>query len=811
MYGIKYRTAYRRTSDKLTTIDILKKDYVGAITDLEPTDSPFTITSNGDIGNIYYPTIGSGATISVYATPLTLLELFTDDPQLFKVKAYDGESGTNLFWQGFVTAEIYSENYSYSSQLATPITISCTDGMRLLENIKYKTSLDAFYLGNVTLKQVFANILAKLNLSFTNIYTSNDIIIDDGGAGLTNPFLNIKVTQENYIDESEEAMSCRDVLNSIFGSLGLVMRFRADRIYIIDPINLHDAGKGRVYNTATYSDDGPVSLGGYLDISQDQIKWFETDAQLDMHPSVSEVIVKYDPYNYNKGIYDFSDLANLSDVGSWVDMDSYYVNTDVVYDGWTFTGTDYMSVGVKELETASPEYVLYLTDSHTVAKYTFPYSNITQDENQVLKVSMDVYVQTKLDSVNIYSDENNKDVYSINIPISIKVGNQYYKGVNSWATGATGNYRQPLTVREENIGLMAYTKSRINNKWTSASMFIPLKESIEGNLLSGNISIEILDNLTTQPDFDIIFGSHQFEPWTEPCFNITSPAGNYTHNGTTIAVEKSNNDSVRITIQGFSNIIGIPIDRTLFDGAVLDIDSTRALADVIGGIWIDNLGHQHGYGSDLAHTYFTPISYVASSDTLTFNVVTSGTPYFTDNYNHIDTCIMTEFIFNYDYKSAVVLIKNIKIEIVDANTHVNIGNDGVEEKGINSINLTGKSNLPINCQHGIGTFGASRGSFKSITPGTNITGLYREGDETTYSAAKLLIQSVGSQYHSSRIKLSGVLDVKDFMLGVDLKLIQDSNYLPEKSFYIVGSTYNDRDESSQVEMIELVATRDNIS
>ena len=68
-----------------------------------------------------------------------------------------------------------------------------------------------------------------------------------------------------------------------------------------------------------------------------------------------------------------------------------------------------------------------------------------------------------------------------------------------------------------------------------------------------------------------------------------------------------------------------------------------------------------------------------------------------------------------------------------------------------------------------------------------------------------------SQYQNSRYRLSGVLNVVDYGLTLDMKLIQDLTHLPDKSFYIVSNTYNDRKESTSVVMVELTDTREDIA
>lgn len=161
MYGVKYRIQYKRRSNNTSTIDILKRDYLGGITTLLGNDNPLEITYEGDYNNIFQPSVGSGAVIRVLAEPLSLTELFTSDPQQFVVKCYNGASGSNLFWQGFVSTSIYSEDYSSSQPV--PIEIQCSDGIRVLEYYSYKPveSGTTLYSGSASILEVLRNIQVK--------------------------------------------------------------------------------------------------------------------------------------------------------------------------------------------------------------------------------------------------------------------------------------------------------------------------------------------------------------------------------------------------------------------------------------------------------------------------------------------------------------------------------------------------------------------------------------------------------------------------------------------------------------------------
>lgn len=693
-YEVKYRIEYLRKSGGQTTIDILERDYVGAITDLKACSDPLQIPLSGDSSNIYKPTIGSGCTINVMVTPLTMDDLYTNDPQKFIVKIYDGASedssgAPNLVWQGFINAEIFSESYSTPLSLKGRFSISCNDGMVLLDKIKYKTAADAYYLGTVNVSSIFNNILEKLSIDFTNIYTSNDLTIKPAPSPATNPFLYLQLANENFVDENGVPMSCRQVLDSIVSGLGMVLFFKSNDIYIIDPINLHTVSKGKSYLRSDFTEVGQVDIGGYLDISAGDINWYETGSQRDIFPQVDQVILKYDPFTFDKYEYDFSKRENWSEVGSFNDVGTYWLNETIEFLGWTneYDESAYTphTIGTQEdlanVITGSPDYALNLYNNGSKLRYNLPdFHSVTQDQNLAIRVSFDVWVQTNSNDLNIWAGNAAAHIINaIKIPVRVSVGNQHWRGGTSWTTVDDPEAYQPLLVIEEGVLPVYpnYANSVINDKWVKGTMLVPLCQNIETVLLSGNISIEIYDSLR-----DLFFVNQVLPPE-----------------------------------------------------------------------------------------------------------------------------VNTPFVYH-------VLLKNMLIEMVDVNTGKVVVNEGVNFRAFVSTNLTGKEEFTIDTTCGTGTYGSSKAAFKSdqITPaGTNITGLYR-GDETTvFDTAKLILQSFISQYKRPRFVLNGKLNVVDQLLDIKLKLIQDTNHLPGKSFYIVSGVYQDREECMAVEMLELTTVRETLA
>lgn len=817
-HGVKYRIQYYRLrSGGLTTIDILQRSYVGAITTLLGGASPFESSFEGNPNNIYESTMGSGAIINIVnTTPLSLLEFYTADPQEWKVQVWDGVTDTDsdassdgggvLRWQGFISPEIFSEGYS--NPIASEMSVQCQDGMALLDKIAYKST--DLYTGKQTKGQIISNVLSKLELSFNVVITSNDIQVTDTN---TNLFTDLELFNENFLDEGDEPKTCRWVLDSIIGGLGLVMFFRGDTIFVIDPINLHDTSKGKSYNPHTWGSEAAYAVGGYLDISNQDINWGKTGSMLDIVPAYSEVFVKYDPYNFTELTYQFSDEANWTADGTFVDQGGEYeLNSTIDYKDWVVDSSSDMQIAMRETAYSAPEYVLQLADSKGEASYEFIRAVVTEDQKLCLRVHAQIYVNTKLDSANIFSQSTGHTITRLILPMTVKVGTQYWKGGTDWDSSedsAGTDKWQPWWIVGSDLWA-DYLSSTINDKWVDAYIDIPLW-NYEGDLLEGDVIVQLLD--------DMSYFNDQILPATEPFFTApTTEAKTNTFGATGVSWARVTDSIIEVTITGLTTYLGVEDRRRLLDGAVKDVGTTVPSGTFVSITWHDASHSPTTVTSTVAETTFALMSYDEGTDVLIFRIETSGTPYFGVGYDHIDSGYITNVVYDYDYLAVRAFLKDLKLEIVNAQSRQNIGNNGVESKGVLSTNLTGKDPFTINTYCGIGPYGCSRGAFKSDKiqdvygdSGVNIPGLYRGVNSTLYSTSQLILQSFMSQYKQPREKLIGQLNVFDQGVDIRTKLLKDTNHRPGKAFYIYKATYKDREEMMDIEAVEVTDTRETVA
>jgi len=536
-YGIRHQIFYYRKSGGETYINILEKSYTGSVSQLLAADDVLTIDYDGNIDNIYKPTLGSGATIKIVATPLSMQHLFTVDAQKYIVRIYNRvENVSYMIWQGFINTDIYNESYSTPSSLRSIVTIHCNDGMSVLEDIPYTQTVGGSnYTGFSLIKDVMDDIFSKLEITFTDIISYTNIRYIDSADESINPLEYLAVNNENYYDEDGEAMSCRDVLESIYGGLGLVMSFKGDIIYIIDPVGLNISTTECIgYSISPSFFYLPTVITNYtktLDISNDDIDWYETGQELDITQLFNKIKITYSPYSFIDSGYDFNgedNAGNLTSYGSYTNNGiTYNIYIGVTMADWVLSG----GATFEGIEETAPDeedidfYIKQTVGGSGTFTYAFPFSNIKQDDSLMLELSMDVYVNTKHVSNIIDPAETGTDISSMYLTdIKIKVGSQWYI-MESTATGywsdTEGSCR--ILVRQIDATKTPYRtythgswfsflgynithyyyptdESLINDSWITSYLYIPLKENdLSSALIEGSISITLGGGIVADP------------------------------------------------------------------------------------------------------------------------------------------------------------------------------------------------------------------------------------------------------------------------------------------------------------------------
>ena len=144
----------------LWRVEIAERGYAGSSEEMTfAGDEPIIITWEARGDEFYAPVKASEATINILCKDnFHYLSLFTSDARQFRVSIF--RSGA-LYWRGFVTADLYSENFT-----APPytVTIKAVDGFNLLESYIFKDLMSIGTSGRLSLWNLTTRCLDLLEL-----------------------------------------------------------------------------------------------------------------------------------------------------------------------------------------------------------------------------------------------------------------------------------------------------------------------------------------------------------------------------------------------------------------------------------------------------------------------------------------------------------------------------------------------------------------------------------------------------------------------------------------------------------------------
>ena len=338
---------------------------------------PFSITMNDS--DIYSTVTGSGMDITLLSEyPLQYLDLYAVEMFTYKVRLF---RASELIWVGWLDTEMYEEPYGEAYNY--PVTFTANDGMALLSRLKYiKESDYGFKYGLDRAMYVIFDILDRLALEYNGIYVSTSHELMQRGVATPmesyeNTLHKIYVDNENYLDELEEPMDMRAVLEEILKPLGLKLRINPSNasVYIYD---YHLLARGDDMTFKKYALTGQF-LGDVVltqasitkDISTD-LGCNTTDATMTYTNPINKQTINYSPYRLielMKQEFNEEDFCNPSDTdcdnyigyeqhgcaqaeGSWVEW-HYHENPDLVAIGPASGNPPYFTQKVLGVQTGT--------------------------------------------------------------------------------------------------------------------------------------------------------------------------------------------------------------------------------------------------------------------------------------------------------------------------------------------------------------------------------------------------------------------------------------------------------------------------
>lgn len=218
MYNTKYQIFFRSVNNELFQIQIKENGYNGSVTELIGGVSPFLINYDSESEFLYNPLRFAGATLKVVGSDY-LQSLFSTNYQQYKVNLLD--KSNKILWTGYITPELYSQEYS---NFSFELEIECISALSTLEYFKFEKKTET-----ISLFQLIKDAINKANGDYSNIY-----IPITYGTSTTNILNEMIISSNNFIDEDGECMTYKNILEEICKFLGWTMTERNGDIYFID-------------------------------------------------------------------------------------------------------------------------------------------------------------------------------------------------------------------------------------------------------------------------------------------------------------------------------------------------------------------------------------------------------------------------------------------------------------------------------------------------------------------------------------------------------------------------------------------------
>lgn len=220
MYNLKYTIPFIDIDGNNYTIQILEKDGTNSPVELTGGTPAFTVDIN-DEDFLYTPTRFSGATLKVVGSNY-LQSLFSTDYQKFKVNLV---KGSVILWTGFITPEMYSQDYDNS---IFDLDIECISALSSLEYIDFKSEAVT-----ISLLDLIKKCITESNGSYSGIYIPNVY---------TEPLADLTISCGNFIDEDGKPENLKTCLEELCKFLNWTVIEYNGNVYFID-VDYIKAGK----------------------------------------------------------------------------------------------------------------------------------------------------------------------------------------------------------------------------------------------------------------------------------------------------------------------------------------------------------------------------------------------------------------------------------------------------------------------------------------------------------------------------------------------------------------------------------------
>jgi hypothetical protein len=436
-YGPKYRLEYEDLNGWSTRLDIVKRGYSGSVTEITgDTNSSFEVSLRGEGERDKFVALLSIDAIVqlVSITDAQFLEIYTNDPQLFRINYYkDFGSGLELQLVSKILPNQGTEEF-----ISTPYGISFVSSCSLPELKDYILVQDdgQKFVGTISLIKLIAHCLRFLKLELPIRVGCNLYAVDMDQTNADDPF------DQAYIDFeafylAEEEPTLEFVLQSILEPFNARLiqwegRWNIVRVEeMVADYDYRDFDKdGEYTGNGTYS---PVKTIDLPSIASDA-KFCNLDQQLELRPGYGKLKVKYN-LGLKPNILDNGDFRLNATYSSAFSTYFYSINKD----GWTLVNAGY--VLNESYDIIDPTNVAYKIESQEDT-LTNPNGGNAYIQSDTYTVKMGANNQLKFTlrcKVARTRAQFGSQIYTIEVPYvkvraRVKYGSLYLQSDGSWSS-----------------------------------------------------------------------------------------------------------------------------------------------------------------------------------------------------------------------------------------------------------------------------------------------------------------------------------------------------------------------------------------
>lgn len=224
-YGLKYTIPFQSLDGEDCVVEIHKRDYRGQATELIASDTPFRVEVDSE-EFMYAPLRLSTATLSVVGGDY-LQELFSTDHTQHRV---DFLRGGILTWCGFIAPEVYTQDYS--GEVFT-YEVQCVSALTVLEFIPF-TPEDEDGTGFISLYNLIRRCIQAVGYPYASIIFPQTYRATAEGQPSAEVLKDMRVSQQNFVDEEGKAMSLKEVLEEVCKFLHWTCTDWGGNLYFVD-------------------------------------------------------------------------------------------------------------------------------------------------------------------------------------------------------------------------------------------------------------------------------------------------------------------------------------------------------------------------------------------------------------------------------------------------------------------------------------------------------------------------------------------------------------------------------------------------